>query len=145
MHSSYVNPAIRELRDQQVRFAPREKKLEQADLAERLLSELDPDRIYPYEYLCYRITKFRPQAYPDLRVPGGAARMMRILPDIYISNLRNIYQILKFSGTTFLKIRLNQVRFRAFCRMMKGLKEVRQWMKILRKNFRYGEKNLRSQ
>ncbi len=57
MHSSYINPAIRELRDQQVRFAPREKKLEQADQAERLLAELDPGRIYPYEYLCYRITE----------------------------------------------------------------------------------------
>ena len=31
MHTDYLNPAIRQLRDQQVRFAPREKKLEQVD------------------------------------------------------------------------------------------------------------------
>jgi len=73
MHSGYLNPAIRELRDQQVRFAPREKKLEQADRAERLLTELEADRLYPYEYLCYRVTRFRPQAYPDLKVTGNEA------------------------------------------------------------------------
>jgi len=42
MHADYVNPVIRELRDQQVRFAPREKKLEQVNRAEKLLAELDP-------------------------------------------------------------------------------------------------------
>lgn len=74
MHTDYVNPAIRQLRDQQVRFAPRDKKLEQIDSAERLLSELDPGRTYPYEYLCFRITNFRPQSYPDLRLSGKEAR-----------------------------------------------------------------------
>ncbi|MGQ9574111.1 MAG: sigma-70 family RNA polymerase sigma factor [Thermoguttaceae bacterium] len=73
MHSNYLNPAIRELRDQQVRFAPREKKIEQADLAEKLLDELQEDRLYPYQYLCYRITKFRPQAYPDVKLAGREA------------------------------------------------------------------------
>ena len=53
MHTDYLNPALRELRDQQVRFAPREKKLEQVAQAEKLLGELDPGRTYTYEYLCY--------------------------------------------------------------------------------------------
>lgn len=73
MHTDYYNPAIRQLRDQQVRFAPREKKLEQVDRAERLLGELDPARIYPYDYLCYRITNYRPEAYPDLKLTGREA------------------------------------------------------------------------
>jgi RNA polymerase primary sigma factor len=73
MHSDYVNPAIRELRDQQVRFAPREKKLEQLDLAERLLGELEPSRTYTYEYLCYRITKFRPESHPGVKMNGREA------------------------------------------------------------------------
>ena len=30
MHSEYRNPILKQLRDQQVRYAPREKKLEQA-------------------------------------------------------------------------------------------------------------------
>jgi RNA polymerase sigma factor (sigma-70 family) len=71
MHADYVNPVIRELRDQQVRFAPREKKLEQVNRAEKLLAELDPSRAYTYEYLCYRITDFRPQAHPNQKLPGG--------------------------------------------------------------------------
>jgi RNA polymerase primary sigma factor/RNA polymerase sigma factor len=73
MHSDYLNPVLRQLRDQQVRFAPREKKIEQVTQAERLLGELDPGRIYPYEYICYRITNFRPESYPDLRLSGREA------------------------------------------------------------------------
>ncbi len=73
MHTDYRNPAIRELRDQQVRFAPREKKIEQTNQAERLLAELDPQTTYSYAYLCYRITKYRPESYPDLRVSGREA------------------------------------------------------------------------
>ncbi|MEN6451324.1 MAG: sigma-70 family RNA polymerase sigma factor [Thermoguttaceae bacterium] len=74
MHSDYANPAIRQLRDQQVRFAPREKRIEQAAQAERLLRELDPARAYPYEYICYRITNYRPESYPDLKLTGEEAR-----------------------------------------------------------------------
>lgn len=73
MHSDYLNPAIRQLRDQQVRFAPRDKRLQQAAQAERLLGELDPSRIYPYEYICYRITNYRPESYPDLKLSGQEA------------------------------------------------------------------------
>jgi RNA polymerase primary sigma factor/RNA polymerase sigma factor len=74
MHSDYLNPAIRQLRDQQVRFAPREKKIEQVEQAERLLGELDPKRTYTYEYVCYRVTNYRPEAYPDLKVTGQEAK-----------------------------------------------------------------------
>jgi hypothetical protein len=73
MHSDYVNPAIRELRDQQVRFAPRERKLEQVESAEKLLGELDPARTYTYEYLCYRITKYRPESHPNVKMSGQEA------------------------------------------------------------------------
>lgn len=74
MHTDYLNPAIRQLRDQQVRFAPREKKLEQAVQAEKLLSELDSGRTYPYGYICFRITNYRPESYPDLKLSGKEAR-----------------------------------------------------------------------
>ncbi len=74
MHHDYLCPALREFRDQQVRFAPRQKKLEQADRAERLVHELQPDRTYTYEYLCFRITRFRPSRYPGLRISGADAR-----------------------------------------------------------------------
>ena len=60
MHSKYNIAVIKQLRDQQVRYAPREKKIEQVNRAETLLAELDPMRTYSYEYLCYRITDYRP-------------------------------------------------------------------------------------
>jgi RNA polymerase primary sigma factor/RNA polymerase sigma factor len=73
MRSDYVNPAIRQLRDQQVRFVPRDKKLEQVDRAERLLEELEARRTYTYEYLCFRITNYRPENYPHLKLNGREA------------------------------------------------------------------------
>jgi RNA polymerase primary sigma factor len=57
MHTDYLDPAIRQLRDQQARFAPREKKIEQVNRAERLLMEIQPEKTYTYEYLCFRITE----------------------------------------------------------------------------------------
>ena len=74
MHADYRNATIKELRDQQVRYAPRERKVSQAARAEQLISELDPDRDYPYEYLCYRITDFRPDTDPGVVVTGDDAR-----------------------------------------------------------------------
>ena len=74
MHTDYLNPAIRQLRDQQVRFAPREKKIEQVNSAEKLLAELESDKNYTYEYLCYRVTNFRPESYPSLKLSGREAR-----------------------------------------------------------------------
>lgn len=74
MHTDYLNPVLRQLRDQQVRFAPREKKLDQANRAERLLGELEPSRTYSYEYLCFRITDFRPESYPGMKLSGDEAR-----------------------------------------------------------------------
>lgn len=69
MHD-YKNPAIRQLKDQQVRFAPVEKRQEQLGRVERLLAELEPARKFPYQYVCFRITDFRPQSYPNLVIEG---------------------------------------------------------------------------
>ena len=74
MHTDYQNAILKELRDQQVRFAPREKKVEQATRAERLLNEIDPKKTYTYEYLCFRITDYRPDASPSRTMPGDQAR-----------------------------------------------------------------------
>jgi len=63
-------PALRELADQQVRFAPPARRLQQLARAERLLTDVDPHKEYPYQFVCFRITEFRPDAYPDLLVPG---------------------------------------------------------------------------
>jgi len=53
---------MRELRDQQVRFARHDKRKEQIGHAEKLITEIDPSKTYSYEYLCFRITSFRPES-----------------------------------------------------------------------------------
>jgi len=71
--SHYLNPAIRQLMDQQVRFMPREVRLDQIERAERLVHELRPDVSYRYQDLCHRITEFRSEMYPDLVLTGEEA------------------------------------------------------------------------
>ena len=63
MNQEYRVSLIRDLCDYQVRFAPRAKRLEQAERAERLLSELDMAREYPFDFIYYRVTDFRPEAH----------------------------------------------------------------------------------
>jgi len=70
MNTGYNSTLIKQLRDQQVRVASREKKLEHVNRAEKFLAELDPDRSYPYEYLCYRITEYRPEAAAAVALTG---------------------------------------------------------------------------
>lgn len=74
MNRGYRSVMLKELRDQQVRFAPREKKLEQALRAELLLGEIEPQRTYSYEYLCFRITEFRPDPQPQRTASGADVR-----------------------------------------------------------------------
>ncbi len=73
MHSDYRNPLIRQLADQQVRFAPREKKIEQINRAEKLLTELVSDRTYTTEYLFFRVTDFRSESLPNQKLNGDDA------------------------------------------------------------------------
>jgi RNA polymerase primary sigma factor len=74
MHSHYNCPVLSHLRDQQVRFAPWDRKVEQIDRAERLVDELDAERAYTFEYICYRVTKYRPRSFPRTKLPGADAR-----------------------------------------------------------------------
>jgi RNA polymerase primary sigma factor len=66
----YFHPALRQLREQQIRFAPLDKRLEQINRAEVLLSEIDPDKKYPYQFVCFRVLDFRPDSYPGLLLDG---------------------------------------------------------------------------
>jgi RNA polymerase sigma factor (sigma-70 family) len=61
MHEDYRDAKLKELRDQLTRFAPKGKKIEQAGLAEKLYGEIEPDRPYAFDYLCFRITNYRPE------------------------------------------------------------------------------------
>jgi len=69
----YNNPAMKQLKDQQVRFAPRDVRLAQIEKAEKLLADIDLSQTYRYQDLCERITSYRPERYPDLTLSGEDA------------------------------------------------------------------------
>ena len=69
--TGFNHPALKQLTDQQVRFAPPARRQEQLARAQKLLAEIEPDRKYPYQYICFRITEFRPESYPDLLIDGS--------------------------------------------------------------------------
>ena len=69
----YRNPALKQLRDQQIKYAPRDVQLTQISRAERLMDELNPAGTYRYPELCEKITTFRGEMYPDLVVSGAEA------------------------------------------------------------------------
>src|SRR5262245_61934623 len=71
MGKTYRHPAMRQLKEQQTRFAPRDRRLEQVERAEQLLGEIDGAKRYPYEYLCFRITGYRPDGWPALVLDGA--------------------------------------------------------------------------
>jgi RNA polymerase primary sigma factor len=66
----YQHPALKELADQQVRFAPPPRRLEQLRRAEKLLTEIDARKSYPYQFVCFRVTDYRPDAHAGLAIPG---------------------------------------------------------------------------
>ena len=68
--TGFKQPALRQLTDQQVRFAPPARRAEQLVRAERLLAEIDAKKRYPYQFVCWRITDYRPEGYADLLIPG---------------------------------------------------------------------------
>jgi RNA polymerase sigma factor (sigma-70 family) len=62
--------ALKQLTDQQVRFAPPARRAQQLTRAERLLAELDLKKHYPYPFVCYRITDYRPETFADPLISG---------------------------------------------------------------------------
>src|SRR5262245_40008686 len=45
--------------------------MQQLHRAEQLLAEVDCSKQYPYQFVCFRITEFRPESYPDLLIDGA--------------------------------------------------------------------------
>lgn len=71
--SRYRNPAIRQLTEQQVRYAPRDVRLKQIERAENLLEEIDLDSEYLYHDLCKKITTYKAEMYSQLSLSGADA------------------------------------------------------------------------
>ncbi len=72
--SAFKVQALRELTEQQTRFAPPARRQEQVDRAEKLVAEVDPGKQYPYQWVCFKLTEYRSDAHPDLLIPGPALR-----------------------------------------------------------------------
>jgi hypothetical protein len=51
--TNFKQKSLRELTDQQVRYAPPARRLTQVAKAQQLLAEIDPVRSYPYNYVVY--------------------------------------------------------------------------------------------
>jgi AraC-like DNA-binding protein len=58
----------------QLHYAPKARRLEQLQRAERLHDEIDPQSNYPFDYIAYRITRIRQQSDETVLLVGEAIR-----------------------------------------------------------------------
>ena len=58
----------------QITFAPPEMRRRHMDRAEDLYWQIDPDRSYPFAFIVFRITEYRPQHDADTMLVGRAVR-----------------------------------------------------------------------
>ena len=68
--SAFKCQALKELTEQQTRYAPPARRQEQVARAQKLVAELDPGKTYPYQYACFRVTDYRSDAHADLLISG---------------------------------------------------------------------------
>jgi len=67
---NFKNPALKQLTDQQVRFAPPRAGSLRLHGRKSFSAKLTRPRNYPYQFVCYRLTDYRPTSYPDLVIDG---------------------------------------------------------------------------
>ena len=61
---------MKELTDQQVRYATVPRRQEQVARADKLAQEIDAERVYPYSFVCFRLTEYRTDANATVRFSG---------------------------------------------------------------------------
>ncbi len=71
----------------QLSYAPAKVRLEQTNRAERLVCLIDPERDYPYEFVCYQITGYRPHGDIGSTLPGKTlkADLVRLVEKVSAS------------------------------------------------------------
>ncbi len=78
--SEFRHPQLKELTEQLAgtdkrrSLVPVGKRRAQFEQAGQLLGEIDPAKSYPYPFVCFRLTGFRSDAYPDVLVSGSDLR-----------------------------------------------------------------------
>ena len=66
MGKTYRHPAMKQLKEQQTRFAPGTGGSSRSTGRSSSWARSSAAKRYPYEYLCFRITGFRPDGWPAL-------------------------------------------------------------------------------
>lgn len=61
---------IQQLEDQLTRFSPMGRRAQQKERTEQFLADVVETRQYPYQLVCFRITGYRPETFPDLLISG---------------------------------------------------------------------------
>ncbi len=72
--TEFKSLALKELTEQQTRYAPPARRQAQIANAQKLLGEVDPGKAYPYSYVSFRVTDYRSDAHADLRLAGADLR-----------------------------------------------------------------------
>ena len=54
----------------QVRFAPAKQRQKQLGRAEELLDIIEKDKEYPFEFVCFKITGYRPEEKQGIGLSG---------------------------------------------------------------------------
>ncbi|MFP4056386.1 MAG: sigma-70 family RNA polymerase sigma factor [Candidatus Brocadiia bacterium] len=68
----------------QFRYTPRARLLEQVERVRELAASVRPDQSYPYDFVCYHITRFRPDDAPSETFDGESllADLMALLHEV---------------------------------------------------------------
>lgn len=69
----------------QLRFAPQKQRQKQLDSAEKLLAIIEKDKQYPFDFVCFKITGYRPKASVGRQLVEGVQLFGDLL--IFISKL----------------------------------------------------------
>jgi len=72
------NPALAQL-FMETSFVPKSQRLKQLSAAEELYRIVESGREYPYEFICFKITGYRPKSQPARQAIAGA-ELLRDLP-----------------------------------------------------------------
>lgn len=93
--------AIHELL-QQLRYAPEKTRKRQMDAAERLVSEIDPSRVYPEDFIVFRITGYRPEHGSSAMLVGEA--LLGDLVNFVLHISRDLHLPAQHAGRTALRL-----------------------------------------
>lgn len=97
-----------------IRFSPKSQKQKQLDGAEELYELIHTGTSYPYEFICYKITGYRPKEHPNDMIDGGdlkedlrtfIARLSSDLAEKVESQNQKVYSVEELADTFNVSVR----------------------------------------